>query len=208
MKRIVCLVLSFICLLSLLVSCECQHVFGDGACTKCGEPCAHTFEEGVCAVCQQACVHSYDKGICTGCGEKDLKFRDLTGRKFEFAYFELSWSEGVSESKKETLRRRYNAETDKELFDTLHKQYNSLLSLVGSFFAEEYEFFADISNGASVNVKSDIGKVVYKYKITQNNIVINGDTFYYEKDHIYRQGDSEDIVGIAIKEVYMEYAEE
>ena len=207
MKRIVCTALSLLCLLTLLVSCECSHAFEGGACTKCGEPCAHSFAEGVCTVCQQTCVHSYDKGVCTGCGEKSLKKSDLTGRTFEYAYFELSWSEGVPENKKVALRKRHNAETDKELFDKLYEQYNSLLALVGSLFVDEYEFVEDELK-TFVNTKSDVNTTGYNYKIINNNIIINGDTFYYEKDHIYRQGDSEDIEGIAIKEVYMEYVEE
>ena len=218
MRKIVCLFLCAVSVLLLLVSCNqpCAHEFKDGVCEKCDEPCVHSFSDGVCTVCQQpcthsfeegicktcdyACVHTYDLGVCESCGMKNLSRGDLWDRSFKYGYFELDWSEDVTDTQKETLRKRFNVETDKELFDKLHEQYTSVINALGSLMVTEYEFQAMndvfLKKGSSTSQK--------KFDVKENNVIIDGETFSYEKDRICSQGDSEDFEGVCIKMVFVE----
>jgi len=191
-KKILCVFLIVFVLLGALASCECKHEYSNGVCEKCQEP----------------CPHSYEKGICAICGAKDLQKADLADRTFEFSYFELSWTEGTTDQQKEVLRKRYNAADDKELFDKLHEQYNSILAFAGafagSFLIDTYEF---CQNGEYnyVSLKSDTSSNVSAYEIEKGSVISIGERdFYYEKNLIYTLEESEDYDGITIKEVFLE----
>ena len=179
----------------------CTHAFENAVCSICNHVCTHAFENGVCSVCKSKCSHTFEKGMCDNCGMVSLSKSDLWERIFEYAYFELDWAENATEKDKENLRKNFYAENDDQLFDKLHTQYMSLMTTFGSFFVDGYKFgtsTVQISKGGKFSNES------CQYSIKENTIVINNETFYYEKDKIYSLGNSEDFKGIRIKLVFSE----
>ena len=215
MKKILCLLLCVLMLLPLFLSCErecehefvdgvcekcdvaCEHDFKNGVCTVCDMPCAHQFADGVCSVCDYVCVHSYEKGICNNCGAKNLTKDVLVGRFFQYARVEIVWSENVTDQEKENLRLTYRTEDDETLFDKIMMLNGGIY--VGDAVKRGYYFKRIDVRPSSTSSASGM-----EYTIKDNNIIIQNETFYYEKDRIYTLRDSEDVKGIAFKTVFIE----
>jgi hypothetical protein len=218
-------------LLPTIISCNktCSHTFSQGVCEKCGEKCTHTFDNGICTICEQKCEHtfnndgicstceykcshSYDKGVCVTCNAVSLTYDDLKGRIFNYEYYELQWSEGATEKQKENLRKKYNKDTDEELFDELHDEYISAETfLFGEWIAswspiERYKF--NSVDGTTVSVYEDdaeysTGRVV-KYTINGDCLEIGYNKLYYAKDRIYLVAKSKLDSEISLKLFFVE----
>ena len=181
MKKIFSIFLVVIILTSTLVSCEktCRHEYENGVCKKCDVECEHTYTDGVCSVCEQECEHAYadgicsvcayeckhtfTKGICSTCSEVNLAGDVMNGRKFEYSYYEFTWATGITEEQKEAFRKKYNVDTDEELFKRYYEIFigDWLLPITPDiirydFYSSEQVYALSKDNhGATVNCTID-----------------------------------------------------
>lgn len=55
---------------------ECEHLFENSKCVKCGEVCAeHVWFDGLCTICNYTCNHKesgYENSVCQNCGRTCL----------------------------------------------------------------------------------------------------------------------------------------
>ena len=125
--------------------------------------------------------------MCVTCNAVNLTYDDLKGRVFKYAYFELQWSEGATETQKENLRKKYNKDTDEELFDSFHDEYISAESFVASSWdsIERYKF--NVTDGKDAAITANGKSVAAKAKCTINGdrIKIQNNSLHYAKDRIY-----------------------
>ena len=179
---------------------ECAHKFENAKCSICGYSCSHVYENGVCSVCNEECLHSMVKGVCQKCNMIQLSKADLRSREFEYSYFELAWSETVTESQKEALRKSFNTESDDGVIDKLYDEYRQYIMAFKSFMIDGYKF----QNGNAYASKGGTYSSGKNFSVKDNAIIIGEEKLYYEGDKIYSIGDSEDYKGISIKMVFVE----
>ena len=223
MKKLICLCLCSLMLLSTLVSCNklCSHTFSQGVCSKCEEKCEHNFENGICGVCEYncehnfnngvcsiciyTCPHSYDKGVCLICNNVNITNDDMKGRVFKYAYFELQWSEDATDLQKETLLKKHNKDTDEELFDLLHSGYMSAESITSLNWDSIDKYKFSTANGRNVAVYVN-GKYSDEQKcfIDGNRLKLGNKNLYYAKDRIYLITKSKQHSEISLKVFFVE----
>lgn len=225
MKKIICLSLCVLMLMPTIISCNrtCSHAFSQGVCEKCGEKCAHTFDNGICTICEQKCEHtfnndgicstceykcshSYDKGVCVTCNAVSLTYDDLKGRIFNYEYFELQWAENATETQKENLRKKYNKDTDEELFDKLHDEYISAETYIASSWSSIDKYKFNSVNGNEVAITANGKYLTENAKCTINGdyIKIGNYNLYYTKDCIYLVAKSKVNSEISLKVFFVE----
>ena len=143
-------------------------------------------------------THSFEEGYCE-CGEVNISNTNLNGCSYTYAYFKMHWSSSATEQEKENLRIAYGEEDDEKLFEKIESEYRQLITIFGSFMIDKYVFN---ENEVSIYKGDSLYKTV-SYSIENNqNILIDGDLFWYGNGIIYSTGDSEDLRGVAIKTVF------
>ena len=120
--------------------------------------------------------------------------------------FRFGWN--INEFRKENIRKKYNKDTDEELFDKLHDEYISAETYIASSWdlIERYKF--NSADGTTVSVYDDdaeysTGRVI-KYTINGDYLKIGNDKLYYEKDRIYLVAKSKVNSEISLKVFFVE----